>query len=659
MSLAEPFAGARRLAAILAADVAGYSRLMGADEEGTLARLKGHRRELVDPKIRDHRGRIVKTTGDGMLVEFASVVDAVRCAVEIQRAMLDREAEVDEDRRIRFRIGINLGDIIADGDDIFGDGVNVAARLEALAEPGGVCVSRTVRNQVRDRLPYSFEDLGEQSVKNIARPVRADAMRADAVAVTPLVPLQPQAYALHQRRNFHPVVIATIVITVAGMGLAGWLWSDRGLRPLSTSIETAAIASAPAKPAPRLSIVVLPFANLSNDLEQEYFVDAITDDLTTDLSRIAGSLVIARTTAFTYKGKAVDVKQIGRDLGVRYVLEGSVRRLGDQVQVNVQLIDAQNGAHTWADRFETDRTNLAKAQDEITARLARSLQLELIEAASHEIERDKPVDLDARDLVMRGWAIWYRGASRSNLEEAQRVFDHALEIDPSSNDGKIGSALILAMKVDAGFSDSVQQDEDRAEQLLAEALERDPNRSMAHTAMGVLRRAEDRLAEAQAELETAITLDRNNAFAFFLMGSVLMRGGQPQPCIAFVEKALRLSPRETLPYAQLGKCQLFLGHIDDALNFFRRAEAGNPGVWWVHLKLAGTLGLMGNIEEAKAEAAEMVRLNPKMNSVTRIRVLKWYRNPQFQALHDKTIIQGLRNIGFPEETASQPRTVAQ
>jgi tetratricopeptide (TPR) repeat protein len=260
---------------------------------------------------------------------------------------------------------------------------------------------------------------------------------------------------------------------------------------------------------------------------------------------------------------------------------------------------------------------------------------------------------------MRGWALWYRGASGSNWEEAQRAFERALEIDPGSIDGRIGIALILASKVDAGFSNSVQQDESRAEKLLLEALERDPNRSMAHAAMGVLRRAEDRLAEAQAELETAIASDRNNAFAFFLMGSVLMRGGQPQPCIAYVEKALKLSPRETLPYAQLGKCQLFLGHVDDALSFFRRAQAGNPGVWWVHLKLAGTLGLIGKIDEARAEAADMVRLNPNMNSIMRIRDLKWYRNPQYQALHDKTIIQGLRSIGFPEESPPPARAAAQ
>jgi adenylate cyclase len=380
----------RRLAAILAADVAGYSRLMGVDEEGTLRRLNAHRGQLLDPKISEHHGRIVKTTGDGLLAEFPSVVDAVRCAAETQRAMTDRNAEVAEDRRIAFRIGINLGDVIVEGDDIFGDGVNIAARLEALAEPGGICISGTVHDHIGDRLPYAFDDMGEQRVKNIARPVRAYAMSPTAIAATPLVPAQ----ALRRRPSPSRRV-------------------GRNERTRPRSAET--------KSAPRLSIVVLPFANLSSDPEQEYFVDAVVDDLTTDLSRIVNSFVIARTTAFTYKGKPVDVKQIGRELGVCYVLEGSVRRLGEQVQVNVQLIDAESGGHIWADRLDTDRTNLARAQSEITTRLARTLQLELLEAVGRRIERDKPVNLNASDLVMRGWALFYGRCRQQTCKRRSRL----------------------------------------------------------------------------------------------------------------------------------------------------------------------------------------------------------------------------------------------
>jgi adenylate cyclase len=416
--------------------VAGYSRLMGADEEGTHERLKAHLWQLIEPKIKEHRGRIVKNTGDGLLAEFPSVVDAVRCAVEVQRGMIDREPDVPEERRIRFRIGVNLGDVIVEEHDIFGDGVNVAARLEALAEPGGICMSRMVRDQIRDKQPYPFEDLGEQSVKNIARPVRVYALRPEAVADLP-----------------------------------------------APNVTAAPPTSQPAV-SPPLSIVVLPFANLGNDPEQQYFADGITEDLTTDLSRLSDMLVISRNTAFTYQGKTVDVKQIGRELGVRYVLEGSVRRVSDQVRLNVQLIDADSGAHLWADRFETDRANLAQAQDDITGRLAQTLNLEMVEAAASRIEQEGVVDPDARDLNMRGWACWNRPRSAINQQEAQRAFEQALEIDPGSIDARIGIASVLAANLSDARSCSVREDETRAEQALLEALERDANRSTAHRAMG-------------------------------------------------------------------------------------------------------------------------------------------------------------------------------
>jgi len=656
-----PTTNTRHLAAILAADVVGYSRLMGADEERTHERLKTHFRELVNPKIKEHHGRIVKTTGDGMLVEFPSVVDAVRCAVEVQRGMVDRNADVVEDKRISFRIGVNLGDVIADGGDIYGDGVNIAARLESLAEPGGICISRTVWDHIRDKLPYAFADLGEQTVKNIARPLRVYAMGASAVESMP--PLAaPTLSFRHQHSRPRHLLAAASIIAVIGLGLGGWLvWphSNSSIAPVQSSAaisqRLATVApSGPATQTPRLSIVVLPFANLSNDPEQDYFVDGITDDLTTDLSRISDSFVIARNTAFTYKGKAVDAKQVSRELGVRYVLEGSVRRIGDRAQVNVQLIDGETGAHTWADRFDTDRKNLAEAQAEITGRLARTLHLELVSDAARRIEQEHAVDPDARDFIMRGWAFWYGPQSRANLQEAERAFERALEIDSRSIDARIGVGLILAAMVGNRFSDSVDADKKRAEELLVEAIARDPNRSMAHTAMGLLRTQQDRQAEALVEYQTAVALDPNNAWAIRRLGQTFMFMGQPEQCIPYTEKALRLNPRETLANVPLGKCHLLAGHEpSEALGFFRKGQATNPGIWWIHLKLAGTLGLMGEIEGARVEAAEMVRLKPDMNSVARVRGYVWYRNPQFQVLHDRTIIQGLRNIGFPEEFAAQ------
>jgi TolB-like protein/class 3 adenylate cyclase len=372
----------RRLAAILAADVAGYSRLMGADEEGTLARLKALRRELADPKIKEHRGRIVKTTGDGLLIEFASVVDAVRCAVEVQREMAERNADVSPDRRIEFRMGINLGDIMKDGRDIYGDGVNVAARLEALAEPGGICVSRVVRDQVRDKVDFSFEDMGEQQVKNIARPVRAHRIvLADEPSVPPVNPPDP---------------------------------------------TTALLLPLPQKP----SIAVLPFENMSGDREQEYFADGVVEDIITALSRLAWLFVIARNSSFTYKGKTVDMKQVGRELGVRYLLEGSVRKAGSRVRITGQLIDTTTGAHVWADRIDGELEDIFELQDQVTSEVVGAIEPKLRLSEIARAAR-KPTDsLDAYDLFLRALAEGHKMTLDGN-RQAIRLLQRALAIDPS------------------------------------------------------------------------------------------------------------------------------------------------------------------------------------------------------------------------------------
>ena len=363
----------RRLAAILAADVAGYSRLMGADEEGTLERLKAHRRQLIDPKIAEHRGRIVKTTGDGLLIEFASVVDAVRCAVEVQRAMAERNAEVSEATRIEFRIGINLGDVIRDGRDIFGDGVNIAARLEALAEPGGICVSRVVHDQVRDKLDLVFEDIGEQQFKNIARPVHVWRIRPGA----------------------KPAVSASLPLAL------------------------------PDKP----SIAVLPFANLSGDPEQEYFADGMAEEIITALSRIRWLFVIARNSSFTYKGQAVDVKQVGRELGVLYVLEGSVRKGGNRVRITAQLIEAKSGAHLWADRFDGSLEDVFDLQDKVAVSVAGIIEPALQRAEMRRSAERPTTDLSAYDLYLRALAIHFP-ASKESVSKALSLLEQAITIDP-------------------------------------------------------------------------------------------------------------------------------------------------------------------------------------------------------------------------------------
>jgi adenylate cyclase len=447
----------RRLAAILAADGAGYSRLMGADEEGTHERFKAHLVELLDPKICEHRGRIVKTTGDGVLAEFASVVDAVRCAAEIQRAMADRDVDLAEERRLRFRIGVNLGDVIADGDDIYGDGVNIAVLLEGLTAPGSVCISGTVRDHIGDRLPYAFDDMGEQSVKNIARPVRVYTLRTEAIADLPAPSLPPAP-------------------------------------PISQPSS-----------APRLSIVVLPFANLSNDPEQQYFADGITGDLTTDFSRLADMFVISGNTAFTYGDKPVNTKQIGRELCVRYVLEGSVRRSGNRVRVNAELIDADTDAHLWAERFDRDTSDLFAVQDEITSRIAIALNSTLITAEAAR-STENP---DALDYIFRARAAGWQPPSRDKYAEEIRLFKCALAIDPRSAEARSSLASALMSRVMTGMADSAAADIKRAEGLVSQVLAASPRNPPAHFAKGQVLRAQRRFEEAIPEYETAIESDRN------------------------------------------------------------------------------------------------------------------------------------------------------
>jgi TolB-like protein/tetratricopeptide (TPR) repeat protein len=593
----------RRLAAILAADVAGYSRLMGVDEEGTHERLKAHLGQLVDPKIKEHRGRIVKKTGDGLLVEFPSVVDAVRCAAEVQRGMIDREPEVPDERRIRFRIGINLGDIIAEDYDIFGDGVNVAARLESLAEPGGIFVSGTVRDHVSDKLPYVFDDIGEQIVKNIVRPVRVYALRPEAIADLPGSSTEP----------------------------AG-------------SISQAAAA-------PRLSIVVLPFTNLSNDPEQKYFADGITEDLTTDLSRVEGSFVIARNTAFTYEGKPVDAKQIGRELGVRYLLEGSVRRSGQQVRVNAQLVDAESGAHLWAERFDRTVGNLFDLQNEITDRIAGTVRSELVIA---EVRRptDHP---DALDHILRGRATWSRSVSSERYAEAVSLFERALALDPLSVDAQSYLGQALVGRVLDQVSDSPGADIQRADELIERALAASPNSAVVHFVRGQLLRAQSRAEDAIFEYEATITLDRNHATAHAYLGACKLLTGSLDEVIPLMEQAIRLNPRNTDiggRYFYIGAVHLLRSRFEDAILWLEKGRSTYSWFHPIHASLAAAYALKGEMEQASAALAEARKRSNRYSSITHLKGApgrRWLEAPKLRAMTEDTYFAGLRLAGMPEE----------
>jgi adenylate cyclase len=587
----------RRLAAILAADVVGYSRLMEADEEGTHERLKAHLRQLVDPKIKEHRGRIVKNTGDGFLAEFSSVVDAVRCAADVQRGMIDRELKVADERRIRFRIGVNLGDVIVEEHDIFGDGVNIAARLEALAEPGWICVSRVVRDQVRDKLPYPFEDMGEQSVKNIARKVRVYALRPEGTAGA---------------------------LMVSGQASASISTSDA---------------------APRLSIVVLPFTNLSDDREQQYFADGITEDLTTDLSRIAHSFVISRNTAFTYRNKPIDTKQIGRELGVRYVLEGSVRRSGNRVRISAQLIDAATDAHLWVERFDGDTCDLFTLQNEITGRLANALDVELIAA-----EAARPIEHpDALDYIFRG-----RATAPESYRERVSLFERALALDPHSVDAQSWLAMALTVPVIDGMSNTPAVDIARAEGLVGRALAASPRSAPAHYAKGQLRRAQDRYDEAIPEYETVLVFNRNWVDAIASLGWCRFFTGSIEEAIPLLQQAIRLSPRDPYIgywYVRMGIAHLVQSRIDDAIDWFKKALSANPGNPRRHALLASAYALKGQTEHAAVELAEARRLSDddRFSSIARSKADLPLGVQKIRALLETTLFAGLRKAGMPEK----------
>jgi TolB-like protein/class 3 adenylate cyclase len=649
----------RRLAAILAADVAGYSRLMGADEEGTHERLKTHLVELIDPQIHEHRGRIVKTTGDGVLAEFASVVDAVRCAGEIQRAMADRDLELAEERRLQFRIGVNLGDVIADGDDIYGDGVNIAARLEGLAAPGGICVSGTVRDHVGDRLPYAFEDMGEQSVKNIARPVRAYAMRLEGVDSPPAIGLPAPA------SRHHWVFIGTIVAAaLAVVCLVWWFWPATTVffqaeKPADQA--TAAVTPMPKAPAaasisqplvaPRLSIVVLPFANLGNDPEQQYFADAMTEDLTTDLSRIPDMFVISRNTAFTYRNKPVDTRQIGRELGIRYVLEGSVQRSGSQLRVTAQLIATETDAHLWAERFDRDIRDLFALQNEITGRIAVALNFELIGA-----EAARPSENPgALDYILRGRAAFYLPLARNSAEQIS-LFERALALEPQSVEAQSYLAGVLAGRVLDGSSDSAAADIARGEALVSQALAASPRYPMAHLAKGQILRAQSRCAEAIPEFETAIASNRNWVLPIASLGWCKFLTGSIEEVIPLHEQCIRLSPRDPLIffwYFRIGLVHLLQSHTDEAIPWFGKARLANPLSPGPHAWLAAAYALKGDTQRAAAELAEARRLAPddRFASIARLKAApgEIFKAPKIRAWLETTFLAGLRKAGLPEE----------
>ena len=586
---------ARKLAAILVADVVGYSRLAGADEERTLARLRALRSDLIDPSIALHHGRIVKRTGDGSIVGFRSVVDAVRCAMDVQSGMAERNAGLPDDKRIEFRVGVHLGDVIEESDgDLMGDGVNVAARLEGVCQPGRVCLSEDAYRQVRDRMKEEFVDLGERRLKNIARPVRVYEIKIDS---------EP---------------------------------------PLSVSARTDA-----AKPAPRLSIVVLPFANIGGGGEQDYFVDGVTESLTTDLSQMSGMVVIGRNTAFSYKGRPIDLKQVGRELNVRYVLEGSVQRAASRMRVNVQLIDAESGNHLWAERFDKPVADLFDMQDEIVARLANALNTQLIIAEARRAERAPSPD--SMDFYFRGMSAYNKGLSPDNLSEARKLFERALALDPGNVDAIVGAALTHSASAGHHMSDHRAAEMAAAEALAVKALSIAPEKALAHLCLGVVQMFTNRAALGISELDRALTLNRNLAAAHAYIGLAQNFVGRAEETAGHIEDALRLSPRDTAVYLWRtfnGSVKVFLARDEEAVGELRRAIEANRNFAAGHVYLAVALAELGRLDEARLEVREGLSIDPTF-TIRRYRGDAPSDNPILMSRR-RQIYEIMRNIGVPE-----------
>jgi adenylate cyclase len=584
----------RRLAAILAADVAGYSRLMGADEEGVLARLKAARKSLVDPTIAAHRGRIVKTTGDGMLVEFASAVDAARCAIEVQRGLAEQNAAVPKVRRLEYRIGIHVGDIIVDENDIFGDGVNIAARLEGVAEPGGVCISDDAQRQIRGKVDTAFDDMGPQNLKNIAEPMRAWRLRTNA--------------------------------------------SGSAAAPIEPPVESTQALALPDKP----SIAVLPFENMSGDPEQEYFADGMVEEIITALSRFKWLFVIARNSSFTFKGRAVDIKEVGRRLGVRYVLEGSVRKASGKVRITGQLIDAISGAHIWADRFERDLTDVFALQDEVTAAVVSAIEPRLLQTEIAKATRRRPENLTAYDFYLRAMPQYYL-TTREGLAEALRLFHRALELDPGFAWAASLAGVCHMLNVVLGYANDPQFDRKEAVRLVHLALSIDDGdpETLARASITSAFMVGD--SEGEIEMaDRAVALNPNSFNTWNCRGQVYRIAGLPEEAIRSFERAIRMSPVDPRLHTTLtgiGMAFIELRRFDDAIVVGKKALRQNLYVATCRC-LASAFAHLGRDAEAHEAAARVLEVDPAFT------ISAWIaRGGQSNA---KLLIEGLRKAGLPE-----------
>jgi adenylate cyclase len=589
----------RKIAAILVADVAGYSRLAGADEDRILARLRTLRSDLIDPTIAVHNGRVVKRTGDGSLIEFRSVVDAVRCAIEVQNAMVERNAGLPPERRIEFRVGIHLGDVVEESDgDLMGDGVNIAARLEGIAKPGAICLSEDAYRQVKARIDLPVTDLGAVQLKNIVEPIRVYSLEAGVAAqAKPAMPAQSHA-----------------------------------------SEEPSALPPLPDKP----SIAVLAFNNMSGDAEQEYFGDGIAEDIITALSRLRGFFVIARNSTFAYKGKAVDIRHIARDLGVRYVLEGSVRRSGDRLRINSQLIDASSGAQVWSERYDRAVADIFAVQDEITENVVASIESQVYAAENIRSESKATESLDAWGCVVRAMPYVWTWAAQDNQKSVE-LLKRALDADPHYARASSLLAWAYAARAQLGWSEPSEELE-KALTMARQAIEQDWEDPWAHLAAGYVHMVSRRFNSAVQELNEALEQNPNFAFAHMLLGSTYGYAGEPEEGLSHVSLAHRLSPRDhnqAANFSTMGLCHLMARRFNEAEACERRAVQLRPHFGTAWRTLAAAAGLAGHFDAAAEALAQIKRLQPNVS-------LEWIEkyHPIVHAQDRAMYIEGLRQAGL-------------
>jgi adenylate cyclase len=639
----------RRLKAILLADIVGYSRLMSLDEEGTHSKVASYVKDLIEPKIAEHGGRLIRTMGDGFLVEFDSATDAVSCGLDIQEELVRRDAGPDTDRRIRLRIGINTGDVIADDHDIYGNSVNIAARLEELAEPGGIFVTRGVRDQLQGYPNLSFEDRGERRVKNIKTPIRV--YRVKRVQEQQWQALSQgviarvwQLFQTQFGRHRRSAIVMAVSLAVTAAVTVGALPLRRDYSQLS----------------PRASIMVLPFRNVSNNPGQDYFADAVTDDVTTDLSRLSDTLVISPATAFTYKGKAVDPRQIGREFGVRYLLEGSIRKDGTNVQTNAQLVDTRTAAHIWADRFDTELTNLSDLQDAITGRIASSLQIQLIKTENRRAIAERPADPDAIDLRLRAMALLVTSPTPEHALSARRYLEEAVRLDPQSADSWGQLANVLATDYFNHWNEAKESPEAgkellrRAEHAVQEALKIDPSVAVAHFAEGFIRRARGDHPGALDAFDRAVLLDPNFARARAQKANQLVLLGRPEQALPMVLQAITLSPRDPAIggfYWITGRAYFVMKKYQDAIVWLRKAVEVSP-FWFNRAYLLAAYALTGQHQQPEGVVA-LSEYNGSFSQYTLQRISDMYEkefphtDPGVQASIQE-LYKGLRTAGVLE-----------